>query len=90
MADEIVKRGPGRPRKVAPEGSVVPVEAEATAEVTSEPVDEAPAPFVRVKVVAYKVHTSQGRGIEGQFLELPPDEAEELIAAGKVRNARSH
>lgn len=86
MTDEIVKRGPGRPRKVAPEGFVVPIASAATVEVE----DEAPLPFRRVRVLAYKIWTSQGRGIEGQFLELPSDEADELIASGKVRDARSH
>lgn len=92
MSDEMMKRGPGRPRKVAPEGAVLPVESAAVVEV-SEPVaieDEMPEPFWRVKVVVYKVHTSQGRGIEGQFMELPADEAQELIAEGKVRDARTH
>lgn len=86
MSDEMMKRGPGRPRKVAPEGAVLPMESAAIVEVTVE--DATPEPFWRVKVVAYKVHTSQGRGIEGQFMELPVDEAQELIADGKVKDAR--
>lgn len=90
MSDEMTKRGPGRPRKVAPEGAVLPMESAATIEV-AEPVaveDATPEPFWRVKVVVYKVHTSQGRGIESQFMELPADEAQELIADGKVKDAR--
>lgn len=45
---------------------------------------EAPlsAPFVRVRIKHYKIRTSQGRGIAGQLMELPPAEAESLIAQG--------
>lgn len=41
-----------------------------------------PEPFVRAKIKSYKVHTSQGRGIAGQTLELPKTEADKLVAAG--------
>ena len=45
---------------------------------------EAPAsaPFVPVRIKIYKTQTSQGRGIAGQLMELPTDEAADLIAQG--------
>lgn len=44
---------------------------------------EAPsAPFVPVRIKIYKTQTSQGRGIAGQLMELPADEAANLIAQG--------
>lgn len=44
---------------------------------------EAPsAPFVPVRIKIYKTQTSQGRGIAGQLMELPAEEAANLIAQG--------
>lgn len=80
MIEISTKRGPGRPRKVAPDGSVVAIEADARVEV-----EVAPVPFVRVRVTHYKVLTSQGRYIEGQFAELPADEAADLVAQGLAK-----
>lgn len=41
-------------------------------------------PFVKVRIKAYKLRTSQGRGIAGQTMELPPEEAAALIKAGEA------
>lgn len=40
------------------------------------------APRKAVKVTHYKVFTSQGRFIAGQFAELPAAEADDLISKG--------
>jgi|JI10StandDraft_1071094.scaffolds.fasta_scaffold3032654_2 hypothetical protein len=51
--------------------------------------DEAPEmdakPWRRVKITAYKVHTSHGRFIEGDYANLPGDIADQLIADGKAK-----
>lgn len=64
------KRGPGRPRRV-------------------ESVEVAPVvpsiPWKRVKITAYKVYTSHGRFIEGDYATLPADIADGLIAEGKAK-----
>jgi hypothetical protein len=68
--DEI-KRGPGRPRKEpAPEMS------ESAAPIT---------PVQRYKVTHYKVRTSQGRKIQGQFVELPASEGDEFVRLGHMK-----
>lgn len=82
MSDALTKRGPGRPRKVAPDGSFVAVEAEARVEVEGA-LD--PVPFVRVRVSHYKVATSQGRYVEGMIAELPGEEAADLIERGLAK-----
>ena len=46
-----------------------------------------PPKWRRIKVIDYKIATSQGQKIEGQFVELPPDEAVELVAQGRARHA---
>lgn len=59
----------------------------ATAE---EPAGESlPAPDTvkRYKVTHYKVRTSQGRKIEGQFVELPASEGEAFVKLGHLKNA---
>lgn len=38
-----------------------------------------------VRVVHYKVFTSQGRFIAGQKADLPADEADDLIALGQAK-----
>ena len=38
-----------------------------------------------VRVVHYKVYTSQGRFISGQKADLPATEADALIASGQAR-----
>jgi hypothetical protein len=39
-------------------------------------------PWVRIKCTRYKIFTSQGKAIQGQFIELPAEEAERFIAEG--------
>jgi hypothetical protein len=39
-------------------------------------------PLMRVKIKHYKIYTSQGRFIAGQFAELPRTEAEAIVAQG--------
>jgi|JRYH01.1.fsa_nt_gb hypothetical protein len=46
------------------------------------PVAPSRRPWVRIKVTHYKIFTSQGRAIQGQFIELPAEEAEAFIAKG--------
>lgn len=69
--NEEVKRGPGRPPKVH-------------AEPERSPERSGPPQMQRVKVLRYKIQTSQGRYIEGQFASLPADEAAKLDAIGHV------
>lgn len=64
------KRGPGRPRRVEGVDAV---------EVSQ------PMPWKRIKITHYKVHTSHGRFIEGEFATLPEDIADALIAEGKAK-----
>ena len=68
---EEVKRGPGRPPKVA---RVESGEAD-----TNEPGEH-----VEVICRAYKVFTSAGRLVEGQRCGLPIGEAEDLASKGEV------
>lgn len=56
-----------RPRKVA---------------TTDGGADEAPPKFVRVKITHYKVTTSQGRGLQDHYMELPEEEARDLEEIG--------
>lgn len=53
--------------------------------VQPEPEQVGPEPHCRVKVLHYKVPTSQGRYIEGQFASLPASEAAKLAAIGHVK-----
>lgn len=52
--------------------------------VHAEPERSGPPQMQRVKVLYYKIPTSQGRYIEGQFASLPADEAAKLAAIGYV------
>jgi hypothetical protein len=38
--------------------------------------------FLRVRIKAHKIRTSQGRRIEGDVVDMPRDEALELISSG--------
>lgn len=49
------------------------------------PADAVRVPVKTVKITAYKVRTTQGRFIEGQYAELPGDEADALIASGEAK-----
>lgn len=44
-------------------------------------------PWVRVRVTAYKVRTSQGRFLGGDIATLPATEAETLVTEGKAKPA---
>lgn len=51
------------------------------ADLIDQPVVEV-EPRVKIKVTHYKIFTSQGRFIAGQFAELPKTEAESFVAQG--------
>lgn len=46
-----------------------------------------PDVWKRVKIRHYKVYTSQGRQLEGNFAMLPADEADALVAKGYAKHA---
>lgn len=47
----------------------------------------APEAWKRFKVTHYKVWTSQGRRIQGDFVELPASEGEKFVALGHMKHA---
>ncbi len=46
--------------------------------------DAVALPTKRVRITAYKIFTRHGRFIEGQYVDLPEDEADALIAESKA------
>lgn len=71
---EQIKRGPGRPRKEPPPEVIAGA-------------DDAPEPWQRYRVTHYKVYTSQGRKLAGEFVELPASEGTEYVQMGWMKNA---
>ncbi len=52
---------------------------------TEEPHEVEREPWRRVKITAYKVQTSHGRFIAGDFADLPGHIADQLIADGLAK-----
>lgn len=56
-------------------------------EVAAAPAEDAGVAVKPVKVLAFKVDTSRCMALEGQYIDLPVDEADALIASGACEAA---
>lgn len=74
--------------ETAPQGAVSDSRALHGGSAEAAPEGEDIASAKRVQVVHYKVFTSVGRLIAGQFESLPAKEADALIAEGKAKECK--